>query len=96
MRNYGRRWEVLQAVNLEIPVHVENDPGLYVICRRNEEKMAVGMWNFGKDIVLPQENIRLDAVYSTASPIGTGEVNLSGTTLSHSEEIPPFISAASW
>lgn len=90
MRNYGRRWEILQAVDLEIPVRVENDPGLYVICRRNEEKMAVGMWNFGKDIILPQENIQVDDTFCTVSPISTGEVKLTGKALSYSEEIPPF------
>jgi hypothetical protein len=75
---------------LGIPAAAAEDPGLYVICRKNEEKMAVGLWNFGMDIVLPQEKIRLDDSYPTILPIGKGDVMGMGNAAAYLEEIPPY------
>ena len=90
MKNYSRRWQILQRGDLEIPVVTDEDPGLYVICRKNETKMAVGMWNFGMDIVLPQEKIRFDGDYRTILPIGKGDVNNMGVAAAYLDEIPPY------
>lgn len=90
MKNYSRRRQILQHGELDIPVAVDEDPGLYVICRKNENKMAVGMWNFGMDIVLPQEKIRFDENYRTILPIGKGDVMGMGTAAAYLDEIPPY------
>ena len=52
--------------------------------------MAVGMWNFGMDIVLPQEKIRFDENYRTILPIGKGDVMGMGTAAAYLDEIPPY------
>ena len=90
MKNYSRRQQILLHGELGIPAAAAEDPGLYVICRKNEEKMAVGLWNFGMDIVLPQEKIRLDDSYPTILPIGKGDVMGMGNAAAYLEEIPPY------
>ena len=90
MKNYSRRQQILIHGELGIPAAAAEDPGLYVICRKNEDKMAVGLWNFGMDIVLPQEKIRLDDSYPTILPIGKGDVMGMGNAAAYLEEIPPY------
>jgi len=90
MRNYSRREQLLNIAELGIPVYAESQPGMYVICRRSENKMAVGMWNFGQDILLAQDNIQLCDGYSTVTPLGSGNVSLSEKHVSFQSEIPPF------
>lgn len=90
MKNYSRRQQIFSLEKLEIPAVGDDDPGLYMICRKNDHKMAVGMWNFGMDIVLPQEKIRLDDDYRTILPIGRGDVMGMGTAAAYLDEIPPY------
>ena len=90
MKNFSRRDQLLRIAELGIPVCTETQPGTYVICRRNAQKMAVGLWNFGQDILLSQDNILIEGDYSTVAPIGTADVNLSANRVSFANEIPPF------
>ncbi len=91
MKNDCRRRQVLDRLSDALPVDIP-EPRLYVLCRRNEQKTVVGMWNFGRDIGLPQENIRVSAMgkESTVSPIGGGSVAICDGVVSYDEEIPPF------
>ncbi len=89
MKNYSRRAQIFDRPELGIPV-TPTEPGLCVICRRNEHKMAVGMWNVGEDIALAQENIRLDRAYAAVRPIGEGSVTLQDDAVAFNTEIPPF------
>ncbi len=57
MKNYERRAQIsdLREV-LSLPVSVP-ESNLFLVCRKNADKMVVGMWNVGLDIVLPQETM---------------------------------------
>ena len=90
MKNYSHRGQIVPLEKLGLPAAADNDPGLYMICRKNAEKLAVGMWNFGMDIVLPQEKICLDDQYRAILPIGKGDVMTMGTAAAYLDEIPPY------
>ncbi len=90
MKNYSRREQILSLQKeLDLPVCTD-EPNIYVICRRNEKKMAVGMWNFGQDIGLAQENIFLGEEYSDIVAIGDGNVHIDKNRVSFDGEIPPY------
>ncbi len=86
-----RRRQLLDLAELEIPVDIP-EPRLYVLCRRNEQKTVVGIWNFHVDMGLPQSGIRVAGVGegSTIAPIGPTDVRLDGDTVTLAGEIPPF------
>ncbi len=91
LKNDCRRMQLLQVTELEIPVLMP-EPRLYVLCRRNKHKTVVGIWNFSRDIGLPQdihvampENSR-----GIVTPIGTGRVHRLGDAIAFEDELPPF------
>ncbi len=91
MKNDVRRRQLLDLAELEIPVDIP-EPRLYVLCRRNEQKTVVGIWNFHVDMGLPQSGIRVAGAGegSTIAPIGPTDVRLDGDTVTLAGEIPPF------
>ncbi len=89
MKNDARRWQVLHQQGDNLPAIVP-ERGLYVLCRQSETKLAVGMWNFGMDIGLPQDKIRLNDTYKTILPIANADVYNMGNRAAYLEEIPPF------
>ncbi len=91
MKNDRRRTQILEVAELEIPVLLP-EARLYVLCRRNESKTVVGIWNFSKDIGLPQ-NIAVTkpkSGHSVVTPIGNTHVRYDGDTISLDDEIPPY------
>ncbi len=91
MKNDARRRQLLDLDELEIPVDLP-EPRLYVLCRRNEEKTAVGIWNFHVDIGLPQAAIRVigPGEGGRVAPIGHTQIASAGGVVSVEDEIPPF------
>ncbi|MBO7403675.1 MAG: hypothetical protein J6V24_01830, partial [Clostridia bacterium] len=68
MRNYCRQEQFFRLVPC-LPVRIAKEPGAYVIARRTENRLAVGIWDFGPDTVCPEE-IDLGERYSSLRPIG--------------------------
>ncbi len=89
MKNDDRRWQVLHQQGDNLPAIIP-ERGLYVLCRQSETKLTVGMWNFGMDIGLPQDKIRLNDTYKTILPIGNASVYSMGNAAAYLEDIPPF------
>ncbi len=81
MRSYPRQDQMFRAVEwmqgAPLPAEVRKEPGAYVLCRRSEGAMAVGIWNFGADYVLPGR-IRLGETFGSAVGIGGTTVTLDG------------------
>ncbi|MCQ2445968.1 MAG: hypothetical protein MJ141_03690 [Clostridia bacterium] len=51
--NYPHQTQLFDAyawlTGAELPVRAEKEPGLYVLSRKDESPMTVGLWNFGPD-----------------------------------------------
>ncbi len=74
-------------------VAVKKEPGAYLITRRTPDKLVVGLWNFGRDLVYPEE-IKLDGVYRSLTPIGAYServgFTLRGDAVTVSDMLPPY------
>ncbi len=91
MKNDRRRMQLLQVEAFDLPV-ILPEPRLYVLCRRNEKKTVVGIWNFSKDIGLPQD-IRVAMPVlgdGTVEAIGETHVRHLGDAIALDDEIPPY------
>ncbi len=89
MRHDARRAQIMASA-LPLALWLP-EPRLYLLLRRGEGKMAVGIWNFGRDIALPQR-ISCPGFAATAlRPIGETEATLreDGSVWLESE-IPPY------
>lgn len=71
----------------KLPAFVYGNPDLYVMCKRDEKEMAVGLWNiFADEIVCPE--IILDSSFDSIECINcTGKIESNKVTLT---DIPPF------
>lgn len=72
-----------------LPAAVTEDAGAYVICKKTDTGMAVGIWNFGNDYLMPQK-IELDDEYGVITPIGETRVSIDGKYAKIDGIIPPF------
>lgn len=88
IKNYCRG-EQLTDLLPPLPVTIRKEPGAYVQARKADGKLVVGIWNFGKDTLLPEE-IQLDGTYRTLTPIGDTTATLHGTGVTLKEMIPPY------
>ncbi len=88
IRNYCRQEQLFRMLPVS-PVQIRKEPGAYVLCRKAEDRLAVGIWNFGDDILLP-DRITLDRPYHELLPIGGTSAVLSGNTVTLQGEIPPY------
>lgn len=88
VKSYCRQEQLLRLLPVKL-VEVRKEPGAYVITRKTEDSLAVGIWNFGTDMLLPEE-IRLDGGYRVIQPIGRTEAVLNGDTVTLPEMIPPY------
>ena len=70
---YPRQTQLFDAFSWltgeELPVRAEKEPGLYVLARKDEKSMTVGLWNFGRDVSLPGK-LALDKAYQEVSFFG--------------------------
>lgn len=92
MKNYCRQAQALSLLP-SLPVTIQKEPGAYVLARRSGDKLVVGIWNFGKDLLLPEE-ITLDGSYHKITPIGDTDAQLSTdadrTTVQLGNMVPPY------
>lgn len=72
-----------------LTANVTKEPGLYVLCRKNGDELAVGIWNFWHDLGMPKE-IPIDGEYSEIRGIGDTKVSLDGDTVKMDTVIPPY------
>lgn len=81
LRGYSRQTQLFHAIawmqKKPLPAEVRKEPGAYVLCRKSEDEMAVGIWNFGHDLVLP-ERVPLDGTYREIFGIGDTRAVLDG------------------
>ena len=90
-RSAPQQAELLRLLSGRI-AEVRKEPGAYVITRKTEDTLAVGIWNFGRDMLYP-ERIRLDGEYHTILPIGgagKAEPELCGDSVTFGDMIPPY------
>ncbi len=80
---------IAQMQSHPLAANVTKEPGLYVLCRKNGDELAVGIWNFWHDLGMPK-NIPLDGVYSEIRGIGDTKVTLDGDTVKMDTVIPPY------
>lgn len=92
VKSYCRQAQLLSLLPA-LPVTIQKEPGAYVIARQNENKLVVGIWNFGHDMLLPDE-ITIDGHYTKLTPIGDTVARLypakGTTTVQLSKMIPPY------
>ncbi|MBE6717220.1 MAG: hypothetical protein E7573_09905 [Ruminococcaceae bacterium] len=91
LRHYERNRQYTQSVywlsGEKLPAACHGHPALYMQCKKNENAMSVGLWNFFADEIFSPE-IVLDKKYSTVSFINcSGELSEDKIILSH---IPAF------
>lgn len=72
-----------------LAANVTKEPGLYVLCRKNGDELAVGIWNFWHDLGMPK-TIELDGAYAEIRGIGNTRVTLAGDTVKMDTVIPPY------
>lgn len=92
VKSYCRQAQLLSLLP-DLAVTIQKEPGAYVIARQNEDKLVVGIWNFGHDYLLPEE-ITLSGRYTTVTPLGDTEARLfpatDTTAVQLSKMIPPY------
>lgn len=92
MKSYCRQAQLLSLLPT-LPVTIPKEPGAYVLARCSGDKLVVGIWNFGKDLLLPEE-ITLAGSYHKITPIGDTDARLlSGadkTTVQLGNMVPPY------
>ena len=91
-RNYCRQKQLTEVFRRlsgkPLPASVIGNPDLYLLCKKGDSSMAVGMWNFFFDSVLTPE-IKLDKNYSRIEFIGC-EGTLLGDTVKLSCDIGAY------
>ncbi len=75
VRNYCRGEQIFRLIP-RVPVQIRKEPGAYVLCRSSGEGMTVGIWNFGRDWLAPEEIGLGDAyrnlsVYADTASVGS-------------------------
>ena len=91
-RSYCRQRQLIEGLEWagrrRLPAVCPGNPDLYIMAKRTEERLAVGLWNLSADYV-PDALIRLDRAYGEASFFGcAGELAGDGVRLSG--DIAPF------
>lgn len=93
IRGYTRQRQLFRAIawmqGKPLPAAVEKEPGLYVLCRKSEDELAVGIWNFWNDLGMPK-TIPLDGEYRKIRLIGETKATLDGNTVHMDSVIPPY------
>lgn len=91
-RNYYRQAQLCDGIarlqGKRLPAMCRKNPELYILCKEDEDSLAVGLWNFFADSVLDPV-VELDGVYQRADFYHcSGELH--GDTVRLREEIAPY------
>ena len=94
MRSYPHQEQLFDAVEWlqgrPLPAQLKKEPGAYVFCRRAADgALAVGIWNFGQDPILPCR-VKLDGVYREITPIADTSVRPDGEYAVLGDVIAPY------
>lgn len=91
--SYPRQRQLFDALRWmepsALPIEIVKEPGVYILCRKSEGSMAVGIWNFGQDLGMPG-SIVCDEVYQSIECINDVKVALVGNEVRMDSVIPPF------
>lgn len=91
--SYERQRQLCEAVEWlqgTMPAaYLPKNTDLYILCKRDGDKLSVGLWNFGSDEILPSE-VKLDRAYRTIEPIGQALMRLEGDKVALETAIQPF------
>lgn len=91
--SYYRKKELQDVLRLlqgtPLPAMIKNQPSVYFLCRKDEESLTVGLWNFGQDIILPSP-VLLDDEYCEAEYFGDCPGVLKGDKVIPQEAIVPY------
>ena len=91
LKNYERSAQYAENIpwlsGEKLPAYVYGSPALYIQCKKSEDTMSVGLWNFFADEVLSPK-VELDGEYSSIKCLGCkGELCGDAVMLS---DIPAF------
>lgn len=91
LKHYARSRQYAENIpwlsGKKLPAYVYGNPALYIMCKKNEKSIAVGLWNFFADIAIDPV-VELDAEYSGIEFINTnGKLDINKVYLN---DIPPF------
>lgn len=91
LKHYARSRQYAENIpwlsGKKLPAYVYGNPALYIMCKKNEKSMAVGLWNFFADTAI-EPVVELDAEYSGIEFLNTnGKLYKNKVYLS---DIPPF------
>ena len=91
LKHYARSRQYAENIpwlsGKKLPAYVYGNPALYIMCKKNEKSMAVGLWNFFADTAI-EPVVELDGEYSGIEFINTnGKLDKNKVYLS---DIPPF------
>ncbi len=92
VRSYCRQRQLIAGIEWagrkKLPAVCTGHPDIYMICRKTQDGMAVGLWNLSADYI-PDAEIRLDGAYEAVGLFGT-EGRVEGDILRLKGDIPPF------
>jgi hypothetical protein len=71
-----------------LPAVCPGNPNLYILCKKDEKSMAVGMWNLFPDCVIDPV-IELDEAY-TSIDFYNASGSIDGKTVHLDKDIPPY------
>jgi hypothetical protein len=71
-----------------LPAVCEGNPGLYILCKKDENSMTVGLWNLLADEVI-SPTITLDRDY-TSIDCYRCDGRLEGNQVLMQDDLPPF------
>lgn len=91
LKHYARSRQYAENIpwlsGKKLPAYVYGNPALYIMCKKNEKSMAVGLWNFFADIAIDPV-VELDGEYSGIEFLNTnGKLDKNKVYLN---DIPPF------
>lgn len=91
LKHYARSKQYAENVQWlsgkKLPAYVYGNPALYIICKKNENSMAVGLWNFFADTAI-EPALELDGEYCGIEFLNTsGKLDKNKVYLG---DIPPF------
>ena len=91
-RSYCRQKQLIDGLEWvgrkKLPAVCTGHPDIYLLCKRTEEGLAVGLWNLSADYIADAE-IRLDGAYRLHSLFGA-EGAVQGDTLKLTGDIAPY------
>lgn len=91
-RNYYRQSQLCYGIEKisgnRLPAMCMKNPELYMLCKKDDDSMAVGIWNFFADSIISPE-IKLDGIYSGVDFYNCNGC-LEGDTVKLECEIPPY------